>query len=150
MKAVTDIIFLGSKTTEESDCSHKIRRHLCLGRIAVTNLDRVLKSRDITLPTKVCNVTYHISSNSVYSEQDMSLFSLCALPFSCVRLYATLWTVALQAPLSMGFPRQEHWRGLAFLPPGDLPDPGMELTSPSSPALAADSLPRSPRGSPKT
>ena len=96
------------------------------------------------------NVTYHVSSNSVYSEQDMSLFSLCALPFSCVRLYATLWMVALQAPLSMGFPRQEHWRGLAFLPPADLPDPGMELTSPSSPALAADSLPRSPRGSPKT
>ena len=48
----------------------------------------------------------------------------------------TLWTVARQAPLSMGFPRQENWSGLPFPPPGDLPDPGMEPVSPVSPALA--------------
>ena len=47
--------------------------------------------------------------------------------FSHVRLFATPWTVAHQAPLSMGFPRQEYWSGFPFLPPGDLPDPGMEL-----------------------
>ena len=52
---------------------------------------------------------------------------------SCVRLFATLWTVAHEAPLSMGFLRQEYWSGLPFPTPGDLPDPGIE---PMSPALA--------------
>ena len=53
VEAVTDFISLGSKTTVDGDCNHKIKRHLLLGRKAMTNLDRVLKSRDITLPTKV-------------------------------------------------------------------------------------------------
>ena len=55
--------------------------------------------------------------------------------FSRVGLFATPWTVALQAPLSMGFSRQEYWRGLPFPSPGDLPDPGMEPTSLMSPAF---------------
>ena len=55
--------------------------------------------------------------------------------FSRVRLFATLWTVARQAPLSMGFSRQEYWSGLPRLPPGGLPDPGTEAAS-LSPALA--------------
>ena len=53
METVTDFIFLGSKITAEGDCSHEIKRHLLLGRKAMTNLDRVLIIRDITLPTKV-------------------------------------------------------------------------------------------------
>ena len=53
VEAVTDFIFLGSKITADSDCSHEIKRHLLLGRKAMTNLDSILKSRDITLPTKV-------------------------------------------------------------------------------------------------
>ena len=53
---VADFIFLGSKITADSDCSHEIKRCLLLGRKAVTNLDSILKSRDITLPTKVCLV----------------------------------------------------------------------------------------------
>ena len=53
VEAVTDFIFLGSKITSDCKCSHKIKRHLFLGRKAMTNLDSVLKSRDITLPTKV-------------------------------------------------------------------------------------------------
>ena len=53
VETVTDFIFLGSKITADGDCSHEIRRHLLLGRKAVTNLDSILKSRDITLPTKV-------------------------------------------------------------------------------------------------
>ena len=57
--------------------------------------------------------------------------------FSYVQLFATLWTIARQASLSMEFSRQEYWNGLPFLSPGDLPDPGME---PGSPALQADSL----------
>ena len=54
--AVTDFIFLGSKITADSDCSHEIKRHLLLGRKAMTKLDSILKSRDIILPTKVCIV----------------------------------------------------------------------------------------------
>ena len=53
METVRDFIFGGSKITAEGDCSHEIKRHLLLGRKAMTNLDHVLKSRDITLPTKV-------------------------------------------------------------------------------------------------
>ena len=53
---VTDFIFLGSKITADSDCSHEIKRRLLLGRKVVTNLDSIFKSRDITLPTKVCLV----------------------------------------------------------------------------------------------
>ena len=53
MKTVPDFIFLGSKMTVDSDCSHEIKKHLLLGRKAMTNLESILKSRDITLPTKV-------------------------------------------------------------------------------------------------
>ena len=53
---VTDFIFGGSKITADGDCSHEIKRHLLLGRKTMTNLDSILKSRDITLPTKVCIV----------------------------------------------------------------------------------------------
>ena len=56
MEMVIDFIFLYSKITADSDCSHEIERHLLLGRKAMTNLDSILKCRDITLPTKVCIV----------------------------------------------------------------------------------------------
>ena len=56
METVTDFVFLGSKITVNGDCSHEIERHLLLGRKAMTDLDSVLKSRDITLLTKVCIV----------------------------------------------------------------------------------------------
>ena len=65
--------------------------------------------------------------------------------FSCVQLFATPWTVTYQAPLSMGFSRQEHLSGLPCPPPGDLPDPGIQ---PMSPALQVDSLPTEPPGKP--
>ena len=53
VEVVTDFLFLGSKITADGDCSHEIRRQLLLGRKTMTNLDSVLKSRDITLPTKI-------------------------------------------------------------------------------------------------
>ena len=53
METVTDFIFLGSKIAADSDCSHEIKRHLLFGRKAVMNLDNILKSRDVTLPTRV-------------------------------------------------------------------------------------------------
>ena len=56
MEIVTDFLFLGSKITAEHDCSHEIKRRLLLGRKVITNLDSILKSRDISLPTKVCVV----------------------------------------------------------------------------------------------
>ena len=65
---------------------------------------------------------------------------------SHVRLFATPWTVAHQAPPSMGFSRQDYWSGLPFPSPGDLPNPG---TEPRSPALQADTLTSEPPGKPK-
>ena len=64
---------------------------------------------------------------------------------SRVRLFATPWTVAYQAPPSVGFSRQEYWSGLPFPSPGDLPDPGIE---PRSPALQAEALTSEPPGKP--
>ena len=78
-----------------------------------------------------------------------SLFLLsptCAELLSCVRFFVTPRTVARQAPLSMGFSRQEYWSGLPCPPPGDLPNSGIKARSP---ALQADSLPSEPPGKPK-
>ena len=72
---------------------------------------------------------------------------------SHVQLFETLWAVAYQAPLSIGFSRKEYWSGLPCPPPGDLPDPGIKPVSPESPvapALEADSLPLSHWESPLT
>ena len=82
MERVKDFIFLGSKITADSDGSHEIKRHLLLGRKAMTNLLLLLLSR-----------------------------------FSLVRLCATPWTAAYQAPLSMGFFRQEYWSGVPLPSP---------------------------------
>ena len=138
MEAVTDFIFLVPKITAGSDCSYEIKKHFLPGRKDMTNLDSILKSRDITVPTKV------------------KVKSL-----SHVRLFETPWTVAYQAPpsmgfskqeywswlpfpsSSMGFSRQEYWSGLPFPSPGDLPDPGVE---PWSPAFQADTLTSEPPG----
>ena len=68
---------------------------------------------------------------------------------SCVRLFATLWTVAHQAPPSMGFSRQEYWSGLPFPSSGDLPDPGIEPTPLAASVLQVDSLPLSCPGEAK-
>ena len=66
VETVADFIFLGSKITEDGDCSHEIKRHLLLGRKVITNLDSILKSRDITLPTKVHLVKAIIFSVVMY------------------------------------------------------------------------------------
>ena len=74
------------------------------------------------------------------------LFSIIvSVSCSLAKLFVTLWTIACQAPLSMGLPSQEYWSRLPFPPPGDLPDEGIE---PRSPALQADSLPPKPPGKP--
>ena len=66
MERVADIIFLGSKITAEGDCSHEIKRLLLLGRKAMTNLDSILKSRDITLPMNVCLIKAMVFPVVVY------------------------------------------------------------------------------------
>ena len=70
---MTDFLFLGSKITVDGDCGHEIRRHLLLGRKATTNLDRVLKGRDITLPTKVCIVKVMVFPVVTYSCESWTI-----------------------------------------------------------------------------
>ena len=73
METVTDFIFLGSKITADGDCSHEIKRQLLLGRKVMTNLDSILKSRDITLPTKVCIVKAMAFSVVVYGCESWTI-----------------------------------------------------------------------------
>ena len=77
---------------------------------------------------------------NVYPLISGSVHACMLSHFSCVQLCATLWTVAQQAPLSIGFSRQEYWSGLPFPSLEDIPDPEMELMSLVSPVLQADSL----------
>ena len=71
---------------------------------------------------------------------------VCAQLPSCAQLFVTPWTAALQASLSMGFPRQEYWSGFPSSSPGHLPDPGTEPTSPLAPALAGGFFTTEPPG----
>ena len=73
METVRDFIFLGSKITEDGDFSHEIKRHLLLGRKAMTNLDSILRSRDITLPTKVCIVKAMVFPVVIYGYESWTL-----------------------------------------------------------------------------
>ena len=82
-----------------------------------------------------------ISKILIYIRVGVCMLRHC----SHAQLLATQWMIALQAPLSMGFSRQEYWNGLPCTPPGDLPDPGIE---PTSSVLQADSLPLSHQESP--
>ena len=86
VETVADFIMGESNITGNGDCSHKIRRHLCLGRIAVTNLDSVLKSRDITLPTKVHIVKAMVFLVVMYGCESWMIKA------ECQRIYAfNLW-----------------------------------------------------------
>ena len=73
VETVSDFIFLGSKITADGDCSHEIERHLLLGRKVTTNLDGKLKSRDITLPTKVCLVKAMVFPVVMYGCESWSI-----------------------------------------------------------------------------
>ena len=73
VETVADFIFLGSKITADGDCSNDIKRHLLLGRKVMTNLDSILKSRDITLPTKVCLVKATVSPVVMYGCESRTI-----------------------------------------------------------------------------
>ena len=79
-------------------------------------------------PDRIRQTLYDV----IYMESERYKVKVKVKSLSCIRLFATPWTVAYQAPPSMGFSRQEYWSGLPFPSPGDLPDPGIE---PGSPAL---------------
>ena len=95
MERVIDFILGGSKVTADGDCSHEIKRHLLLGRKVMTNLDDILKSRDITLPTKVCLVKAMVFPVVMYgyeswTEESWALKNWC------------FWTVVLEKTLMLG------------------------------------------------
>ena len=98
MEAVTDFIFLGSKITADGDCSHELKRCLLLRRKAMTNLDSILKSRDITLPTKVCLVKAIVSPVVMYGCESWTIKKterqrIDAFELWCWRrLLRVLWT----------------------------------------------------------
>ena len=78
METVRDFIFLGSKITADGDCSHEIKRRLLLVRKAVTNLDSILESRNITLPTKVCQVKAMVFPVVMYGCESWTIKNLSA------------------------------------------------------------------------
>ena len=102
------------------------------------------------IPTMLLS-TPHASSSLYLTSPSIFLYLLYVGVLSCfshVQLFATSWTIARQAPLSLGFSRQEYWSRLPYPPLGDLLDPGIESTPPVSPTLQADSLPAEPLGKP--
>ena len=92
MGKLRDFIFLGSKITEDGDCSHEIKRCLLLGRKVMTNLDSILKSRDITLPTKVCLVKVMVFPVVMYGCESWTVKKLSTEELM-------LWTVVLEMTL---------------------------------------------------
>ena len=108
-------------------------------------------------PQRLFIFHYDLSQDIEYvpcaTQWDLVVYPFCVcVLLSCLVVSdsATLWTVAHQAPLSMGFPRQEYWSGLPFPSPGDLPDPEIEPASPVSSTVKADSLPTKPSRKPET
>ena len=105
METVTDFIFGGSKITADDDCSHEIKRHLLLGRKVMTNLDSVLKNRDVTLLTNV-----HIVKTLVFPVV------MCSVSLSCPTLCDPMDCIP-PGSLSLEFSQQEYWSGLPFPSP---------------------------------
>ena len=149
METVTDFIFLGSKITADGDCSHEIKRRLLLGRKAKTSIDSILKSRDITLPTKICLVSsvqfsHSVVSNSVRPQrwqptrlprpQDSPGKNTgvgCHFLLQCLKVKSESEDAqscpTLSDPMdcspsgssSMGFSRQEYWSGVPLPSPNN-------------------------------
>ena len=96
METVTDFIFLGSKITADGDCSHEIKRCLLLGRTTMTNLDSILKNRDITLPTKVCLVKVMVFPVVVYGCESWTIKKAECLRIDVFELW--YWRRLLRVP----------------------------------------------------
>ena len=96
METVTDLIFLGSKITADGDCSHEIKRSLILGRKAMTNLDSILKNRDITLPIKVCLVKAMVFPVVIYGCESWTIKKEECLKIEAFKLWC--WRRLLRVP----------------------------------------------------
>ena len=133
-----------SKTTWLTTVDHQLPGNLTAGNPVPEFEDKKLRQHlnwnHIDEMAEKMAYLHPVSTGSEVKWSEVNLLS-------CVQLFATPWTVAHQAPPSMGFSRQESWSGLPFPSPGDLPDPGIE---PRSPALEADALTSEPPGKPQS
>ena len=117
---------------------------------------KLLENIDILWENKILTLKLKFKAQQALSPRDVVKICMCVCLCVCVLFcclvvsdsFVTPWTIAHQAPLSMGFPRQECWSGLPFPFPGDLPDPGIESVSPASPALAGRFFTTEPPGKP--
>ena len=96
VETVSDFIFLGSKITADGDCSHEIKRHLLLGRKAMTNLENIFKSRDITLPTKVCLVKAMVFLVVMYGCESWTIKKAESQRIDAIELWC--WRRVLRVP----------------------------------------------------
>ena len=106
-----DFIFLGSKTTPDGDCSHEIKRHLLLGRKAMTNLDSILKSRDITLPTKVHLVKAMIFPVVMYGCESWTIKKSKHQRIDAFELWC--WRRLLRVPWTAGRANQSNLKEIS-------------------------------------
>ena len=104
VETVTDFIFLGSKITADGDFSHEIKRHLLLGRKVMTNLDSILKSRDITLPTKVCPVKAMVFPVIMYGGESWTMKKAECRRIDAFELWC--WRRLLRVPWTARRPNQ--------------------------------------------
>ena len=128
METVTDFIFLGSKITADGDCSQEIKRHLLLGRKAMTNLDSILKSRDITLPTKVSTVKAMAFAVVMYGCEFSSVTQ--SFPTLCDPMNCSTPSLRVHHQLPEPTQTQVHWVGDAIQPshPLSSPSPALNLS----------------------
>ena len=139
-------LWLWSQMTMFRDCWDTLRL-LRESLKPLTNIDNCFKNNCVKAPLQMLYlITEWLFEAVAYNGQCLIVTCVCVCVCVCarvctralshVRLFVTLWTIAHQAPLSMGFPRQEYWSRLPFPSPGDLPDPGIKPVSPVSATLA--------------
>ena len=109
IETVTDFIFLGSKITADGDCSHEIKRHLLLGRKAMTNLDSILKSRDIALPTKIHLVRTMVFPVVMYRCESWTIKKAECRRIDAFELWC--WRRFLRVPWTARRSNQSHLKG---------------------------------------
>ena len=108
---MTDFFFLGSKITADGDCSHEIKRHLLLGRKAMTNLDSILKSRDITLPTKVHPVKATVFPVVMYGCESWTIKKAEHQRIDALELWC--WRRLLRVPCTAGRSNQSNQKEIS-------------------------------------
>ena len=108
METVTDFIFLGSKITADGDCSHEIKRHLLLGRKVMTNLDSILKSRDVTLPTKVHLVKAMLFPVVMYGYESWTVKKAEHRRIDALKKFLFIYLLYFTLQYCIGFATHQH------------------------------------------